>query len=197
VTDALAPARTVLSDVGFLVDDASPDMRGAEEAFTVLRGFVYAREFAEALRRDPAAYKQAIHDNTEYGLSLTTDQVGRAIETRTRVLRRVVRFLDDHRFLALPTVAVPPFPVSVEYPTEIAGTPMRDYTSWFATCSMIALTGLPAISVPAGFTDDGLPVGLQIVGRPKADVDVLRAAFAFQQATMLWHRHPPSAPAGA
>jgi amidase len=194
VTASLAPARRTLSDIGFSVVDAEPDLRGAQEAFDVLRGLVYAREFAEALRRDPAAYKQAIHDNTEYGLSLTTEQVGRAIETRTRVYNRAVRFLDEHRFLALPTVAVPPFPVSVEYPTEIAGTPMRDYTSWFATCSVIALTGLPSISVPAGFTSDEFPIGLQIVGRPKADVDVLRAAYAFQQATMLWQRHPPSIP---
>lgn len=190
VTAALEPARTVLMDIGFDVVDATPDFRGAEEAFTVLRGAVYAREFAEALRRDPDAYKSTIHENTEYGLSLSSEEIGRAVETETRVRNRVMRFLDEHRFLAIPTSAVPPFPVSTEYPTEIDGTPMRNYTSWFASCFLISLTGLPAISVPAGFTPDGLPVGLQIVGRHHADVDVLRAAFAFQQATMLWQRHP-------
>ncbi len=191
VTRVLSTARGTLSDIGFVVTDDAPSFRGADEAFQVLRGFVYAREFAEALRRDPDAYKATIHENTEYGLSLTTEQVGAAIETRTRVRNRVVKFLDEHRFLALPTAAVPPFPVSVEFPTEVAGKPMANYTSWFASCYLISLTGLPAISVPAGFTDDGLPIGLQIVGRPRADVDVLRAAFAFQQATMLWTRHPP------
>jgi amidase len=191
VTDALMSARETLSDIGFVVTDDAPSFRGADEAFTVLRGFVYAREFTEALRRDPDAYKAAIHENTEYGQSLTTEQVGAAIETRTRIRNRVVKFLEEHRFLALPTAAVPPFPVSVEYPTEVAGRPMANYTSWFASCYLISLTGLPAISVPAGFTPDGLPVGLQIVGRPKADVDVLRAAFAFQEATMLWTRNPP------
>lgn len=194
VTQVLSPARETLSDIGFALTDDSPSFRGADEAFTVLRGFVYAREFGEAIRRDPDAYKAAIHENTEYGLSLTTEQVGAAIETRTRVRNRVVKFLDKHRFLALPTAAVPPFPVSVEYPTEIAGRPMSNYTSWFASCYLISLTGLPAISVPAGFTPDGLPVGLQIVGRPKADVDVLRAAYAFQEATGWWRHAPPAPP---
>ena len=191
VTETLAPARSTLTDIGFDVIDAEPDVRGAEEAFTVLRGAVYARQFAEAIRRDPDAYKPTIHENTEYGLTLGAAEIGRAVETETRVRNRFRRFLDEHRFLALPTTAVPPFPVSVEYPSEIAGTPMRNYTSWFASCFIISLAGLPAISVPAGFTDDGLPIGLQIVGRSKADVDVLRAAYAFQQATMGWQRQPP------
>ena len=190
VTRALTHARSTLVDIGFEVIDAVPDFRGAEEAFTVLRGAVYAREFGEAIRRDADAYKETIHENTAYGLALTSEEIGRAIETQTRVRNRVTRFLDENRFLVIPTAAVPPFPVSIEYPTEIAGVPMRDYTSWFASCSIISLTGLPAISMPAGFTRGGLPVGLQIVGRSKADVDVLRAAYAFQQATMTWQRQP-------
>ena len=193
VTRALQPARAALESVGFVVEDAVPDFKGADEAFTVWRGFVFAREFAEALRRDPDSYKDTIHWNVEYGLSLGAEDIGRALETKTRLRNRVMKFLDTYRFLVLPTSAVPPFPISTEYPTEINGVAMADYTSWFASCYYISATELPSISVPGGFTDDGLPVGLQIVGRHHADLDVLRAAFAFQQATNHWKQRPPLA----
>ena len=190
VTKALAPARQVLEDIGFAVSDASPDFSGAEESFKVWRGYSYARQFAEPIKKNPDAYKETIRWNTEYGLTLTAADLGRAAETRTRLRQRVLRFLDKYRFLAIPTSAVPPFPISEEYPTEINGVPMENYTSWFASCYYISTVELPSISVPAGFTDDGLPVGLQIVGRHHADIDVLKAAFAFQQATELWKREP-------
>jgi len=190
VTTALAPARLVLEEIGFAVTDASPDFSGAEESFKVWRGYAFARRFADAIQRDPEAYKETIRWNTEYGLGLTTTDLGHAAASRTRLRERVLRFLDEHRFLAIPTSAVPPFPVTIEYPTEIDGVPMDDYTSWFASCYYISTVELPAISIPAGFTDDGLPVGLQIVGRHHADLDVLKAAYAFQQATELWKRTP-------
>ncbi|MDJ0790444.1 MAG: amidase family protein [Acidimicrobiia bacterium] len=192
VTTALQPARAALEDVGFTVIDAEPDFKGAEEVFQVFRGLSFVREFGDAVRSDPDSYKETIHWNTEYGRSLTAADIGKAAEARTRLFNRVARFLDEHRFLALPASAVPPFSVETEYPREIAGVKQENYTSWFACCYYISAIGLPAISVPAGFTDDGLPVGLQIVGRHRADLDVLRAAFVFQQATMLWQRHPPS-----
>ncbi len=195
VTRALAPARAVLEDIGFSVTEACPDFTGAEESFKVWRGYSYARQFGRAIESNPDAYKETIRWNTEYGLTLSSVDLGRASVARTELRERVLRFLDTHRFLAIPTSAVPPFPISIEYPTEINGVDMENYTSWFASCYYISALELPAISVPGGFTDDGLPIGLQIVGRHHADLDVLRAAFAFQQATMLWVK-TPSAIAG-
>jgi amidase len=192
VSETLRSARTVLERIGFSVTDAAPDFKEAEEVFQVLRGLMFVRDFGEAVRSDPDAYKDTIHWNVDYGRSLTVEDIGRASEARTRLFNRVHRFFDIHRFLALPAAAVEPFPVDVEYPTEIAGVRQDNYMSWLANCYSISAIGLPAISVPAGFTPAGLPVGLQIVGRSRADLDVLRAAFAFQQATMHWQRHPPS-----
>lgn len=193
VTETLQPAKAMLGKIGFDVIDAVPDMRDAEEAFKVWRGYVYAKDFGEAIRKDPGSYKESIRWNTQFGLSLTPEDIGRSIEARTRHRTRLMDFLDEHRFLAIPTAAVPPFSVDIEYPTEVNGVPMDNYTSWFATCYYISAAELPAISVPAGFTPDGLPVGLQIVGRHHADLDVLRAAFAFQQATEFWKQRPPVA----
>ena len=82
----------------------------------------------------------------------------------------------------MPVSQVPPFPVEEEYPTEVAGAPMTTYLDWMASCWTITVTGLPAISVPCGFTDDGLPVGLQLVGRRGEDLALLRLAHAFHRA---------------
>jgi amidase len=91
----------------------------------------------------------------------------------------------------LPTVAVPPFPVEQPYPTEINGKKLDDYTEWFYLTYGITLTGLPAISVPCGFTRSGLPVGLQLVGRRRQDAAVLTAAAAFEAAAPWAHHLPP------
>ncbi len=73
---------------------------------------------------------------------------------------------------------------------EINGVAMQTYIDWMKSCYLISATGLPAISVPAGFTEDGLPVGLQIVGRPRDEFSVLQLAQAFEQATQVWQRRP-------
>ena len=190
VTTALQPARQALEDIGFNVSEACPDFTGAEESFKVWRGYAYLRQFGDEVLRHPESYKDSIKWNVEYGRDLTVAELGAAASTRTRLRDRVLRFLDEYRFLAIPTSAVVPFPTSTEYPTEIDGTPMDNYTSWFASCYYISVLELPSISIPGGFTESGLPVGLQIVGRHHADVDVLKAAFAFQEATEHWRRRP-------
>jgi amidase len=96
----------------------------------------------------------------------------------------------DHEFLLLPTVQVPPFDVNQPYIREINGVAMQTYIDWMRSCYYITVTGLPAISVPCGFTEDGLPVGLQIVGRHHDDFGVLQLAHAFEQATGFGQRRP-------
>ena len=98
--------------------------------------------------------------------------------------------MQTYEYLLLPTVQVPPFSVDKAYPTEINGQAMNTYVDWMMTCAYITVTGLPAISVPCGFTDDGLPIGLQIVGRPYADFEVLQLAYAFQEATLFYRQKP-------
>ena len=102
--------------------------------------------------------------------------------------------MEGHELLVRPTTSVQPFPVDQPYPTEINGTKLEHYIHWAFMTYGFTLTGLPAISVPAGFTRGGLPVGLQIVGRRRREVDVLRAAAAFEAAAPWAHRIPPLAP---
>jgi len=130
--------------------------------------------------------------NVEQGRALTGPDIGRAARLRSEIYRRVHDFFAEYEFLLLPVSQVPPFPADIPYPTEINGTPMTTYIEWMRTCSRITVTGHPAVSVPAGFTAEGLPVGLQIVGRARDDWGVLQLAHAFESATNHWRRRPES-----
>jgi amidase len=100
------------------------------------------------------------------------------------------RFLERYEFLLCPVNQLPPFPIDEEWPREVAGVRMNNYLDWMKSCYYITITSHPAISVPAGFTPEGLPVGLQIVGRYRDDFGVLQLAHAFEQATQSWKRRP-------
>jgi amidase len=129
--------------------------------------------------------------DVEHGLALTTRDISRSEILRSALWQRMRTFMNGRDLLVLPTVALQPFPVEQSYPTEINGKPLDSYFQWFSLTYGITLTGLPAISVPCGFTRNGLPVGLQIVGRRRQEVAVLRAAAAFEAAAPWASRIPP------
>src|SRR5262249_57397390 len=116
--------------------------------------------------------------------------IARSETLRSVLCQRVNAFMATRDLLVLPTVAIPPFPVEQAYPTEINGRPLEHYWQWFLLTYGITLTGLPAISVPCGFTRSRLPVGLQIVGRRRQDAAVLQAAAAFEAAAPWADRLP-------
>ena len=110
--------------------------------------------------------------------------------TRTNIYRQVVTFFDKYDALLLPTAQVPPFPAEQDWVHEINGQPMETYIDWMTVCCAISVTGLPAISVPGGFTEEGLPIGLQIVGRPRGEFELLQLAHAFEGETEHYRRRP-------
>ena len=183
-------SRRVFEELGCDVDDGEPDFAGVDGIFQTLRAW----GFAESRRDDLAAHRDLMKDtviwNTELGLDLTARQIGEAQNARTELYRRVMAFLEPYEFLILPVSQVAPFPVEEEWVREINGVRMETYIDWMATTYAITCTGLPAISVPCGFTPDGLPIGLQIVGRQHRDFDVLQLAHAFEQATQYARRRP-------
>jgi len=121
--------------------------------------------------------------NIEQGLKLSIGDVARAERKRSELWPKVKSFFDRHDFLLTPTVPIPPFPAETIYPKEIGGKPMESYIDWVMLTYAITLMGLPAISVPCGWTKQGLPVGLQIVGRRLGEAYLLRAAAAFEHAS--------------
>jgi amidase len=193
VTAALAPRRQTLAALCCVVDDAEPDLAGAREVFQVFRAWQFATRYAALLAEHRDRMKDTVVWNIEEGLRLSGRDVGQAEVARTRLYHRMREFMATYEFLVLPVAQVPPFDVSVPYPTEIDGVQLSTYIDWMRVCSDITVTGHPAISVPGGFTGDGLPVGLQIVGRHQDDWGVLQLAHAVEEATGLWRRHPPMA----
>ena len=135
--------------------------------------------------------KETVVWNVERGLPLSGADVARAEEERTLIYHRVRRFMERYDYLVLPVSQVPPFPVEIDWVRAVDGVPMETYIDWMATCYAITVTELPAVSVPAGFTPAGLPVGLQIVGRRHQDLAVLQLAHAFEGATGHGLRRPP------
>jgi amidase len=128
--------------------------------------------------------------NIEQGLALDGAKLARAEILRTGLYQRMRAFLEQYEFLLGPVNQLAPFPVETEFPTEIAGVKLGNYLDWMKSCYYVTITSHPAISVPAGFTTDGLPVGLQIVGRYRDDFGVLQLAHAFEQETQVFATRP-------
>jgi amidase len=189
VTAALEETRPFLERI-CRVEEAEPDLSDADEAFHVLRAVRFARHFAEVVRAHPGLAKDTVVWNVEEGLALDAERISRARATRTEIVNRMAAFLDDYDALALPASLVPPFPVEVEWPREIDGTAMTTYLDWMRACTRISVTGHPAISIPFAFTPEGLPVGLQLVGRYGDEAGLLRLAAAIEAAIGASARRP-------
>jgi amidase len=190
VTAVLDAQRATFEALGCHVADGEPDFAEARHVFQVQRALNFARRYAPLLELHRHQIKDTVIWNTEEGLKLTAREIGEADVERTRLYHRVREFMERHEFLLLPAAQVPPFDVTQPYVTEINGVPLPTYIDWMRVCSDITVTGLPAISVPAGFTEEGLPVGLQIVGRHQDEWGVLQLAHAFEQATGFHRRRP-------
>lgn len=174
-------ARARFEAMGCAVSDATPDMAEADFVFATLRAWSFHAGMAETLRLHRDKLKATIVGNIEAGGRLSGADIAEAERQRTTLYHKLRAFFADYDCLVLPTVQVPPFAVACEYPTEIAGTPMGSYIDWMRSCSWISACGLPAISVPCGATSDGLPIGLQIVGRYRDDWGLLQVAHAFER----------------
>lgn len=195
VTAVSNGARPIFAALGCDVVDGEPDLGGVDELFQTLRAAGYAAALRRDLERGRAAMKDTVVWNIERGLALTPADLERAARIEAALDARVASFFGSHDFLALPTVQVLPFAVEIEWPRAIEGVPMGTYVDWMATCYAISCLKTPAISVPCGFSPQGLPVGLQLVGQRGRDLEVLQLARAFEQATRHGSRRPAIAAA--
>ena len=193
VREVLAASRATLEAMGCIVEDALPDLAGADEIFQILRAWNFESAHGTLSAKHRGQMKQTVIWNIEEGQRLTGADVGRAECLRTELFHRLRAFFERYDFIAGPVAQVLPFDVSIEYPSAIDGVPMANYIEWMKSCYLVSATGLPALSVPAGFSRAGLPVGLQLIGRHRDDFGLLQLGHAFEQATGGGRRRPPTA----
>ncbi|MEW5978666.1 MAG: amidase [Acidobacteriota bacterium] len=190
VIEVIEKALPVFKDLGCEIEEAHPDFTGSAEIFQVLRAAAFAHRGADDLVKHRDLMKDTVIWNIEQGLKLSALQVARAQAQRAALFQRVREFLTRFDYLLLPVSQVVPFPIEVEWVKEIEGAAMETYIDWMMSCSLITLTEHPALSVPSGFTTEGLPIGLQIVGPYRQEYAVLQLAYAFEQATRTGDRRP-------
>jgi amidase len=190
VRDVLSAAVTALGSNGWQVREAAPYLAAADEVFRVMRALYLAARFGDLLRDHRSQIKQTLAANIELGQRLTGDEVANAYRQRGMVFSRMQDLLSSHDVLALPTVQVAPFPADQEWVASIAGVPQATYIDWLRSCSRVTVTAHPAVSIPAGFTADGLPVGLQLIGRLGSDYRLLDIAKEIEEVLGATSRIP-------
>jgi amidase len=183
--------RKVFEDLGCRVEDAEPDFAGVPEAFATLRYVGNYTQYAPLVRERPEWVKDTIRFEVAEAERLTGPEIGRALSRQARMYDESRRFFERFDYFVLPVTQVAPFDVDTPYPTRIGDVAMGNYIDWMRACWYITMMANPAMSVPAGFTPGGLPVGLQIVGRHRGEWSLLQMGHAFEQATRHGRRRPP------
>jgi amidase len=185
VRDIAGAAARRFAALGTAVEEKSPDFRGSAEIFQTLRAVRFVASYAPLLAEHRARLKPEVIWNIEKGQRLDAEAIGRAARERLALWKRVAAFFADYDLLVTPTVIVPPFEVEKRYVTEVAGRRFDNYVDWLGMTYAITLTECPALSLPCGFTRSGLPVGLQLVGRPRGEAALLGAAASLEAALAL------------
>ncbi len=193
VRAVLDAQRRTFEDLGLIVEEAAPDLPDADSVFLTIRAFRTAANYSLLLEQYRELLKPEAIEEIELGQALTRDAVAQAMVRHGQLLDRMRRFEERYAFTLCAVNQLPPFDAKLDWPKQIAGVAMEHYIAWQKSCYWITATFRPAISVPAGFTPDGLPVGIQIVGSYRDDFGVLQLGHAFEQATKVGLRRPPLA----
>jgi amidase len=191
VMTAFRAQRKVFESLGCIVEEAEPDMKDAAECFQAWRHWMYELQLGDLVDAHPDQVNAYGHFHVEEGRKLTGPYLARIEAKRSALYQRMRQFMERYAFLLLPVNQVLPFDVNTRYPTEIAGVKMEDYIAWMKSTYYISTVGNPAMSVPCAFSEDGLPIGIQIVGRHNDDFGVLQMGYAFEQATQIGKERPP------
>ena len=196
VLQAYDAARPGVESLGVELREAVPSLQGADEVFRTLRGWHMATTIGDLVERAGDGVVAMVRENVAYGRTVTAAQVAGAQQRRTVLLSAAALFFEQHEFLLLPVSQVLPFDAAQPWVREIEGEPMPDYLGWMRSVSLLSVLRVPAASVPVGFTGTGLPVGLQVVGRPGDDLGVLQVAHALEQVFDAGSRAPDLAALG-
>ena len=190
IAEVCRGATKVFKDIGAELTDEIPDFGGVLEAFQTLRAVLFAVMMEPILKQHRDRIAPEIVGNIERGLNISPSQIFEAERIRIELFKRVLDFFETHDFLVCPAASIAPFPVDQRYITEIDGKPCETYIDWFSITFALTMTACPTISVPCGFTSEGLPVGVQIMGKPRGEAALLQVAKQFEQAIGMSNKLP-------
>ncbi|MDE0309235.1 MAG: amidase family protein [Acidiferrobacterales bacterium] len=168
-----------------IIEEKCSDFAGAIESFNVLRGASFAMNFAQEYSQNRDLLKPEIVWNIEQGMKLSADDIGQAQRTQARIFESLAEFFDQYDLLVSPCAIVEPFDVDQRYVESIGEYVFSNYFEWIAITFAITLTGCPTLALPAGFTDSGLPVGIQITAPPRGEPSLLSAGYLLEQETTI------------
>lgn len=190
VRSVLESQRQTFEDLGCIVEEACPDLSGADQIFLDVRFWSSFNLLGPLLKSHRSQLKPEAIWQLEAGARVTATDLAQAMIRHSELLERMRQFQATYEFLLCAVNQLPPFDATLDWPKAIEGVKMENYVAWMKSAYWISTTFCPAISVPAGFTPDGLPVGIQIVGRYRDDLGVLQLGHAFEQATRIGERRP-------
>ncbi|MGB5132906.1 MAG: amidase [Steroidobacteraceae bacterium] len=190
VRSVIEAQRAIFERLGCIVEEACPDLAGADEVFLTIRAWQSWSSLGPLLEKHRAEMKLEAVQEIEAGSRLSGSDIANAMIRHAEIMERMRRFQEMYEFTVCAVNQLPPFDATIDWPKEIEGTPMTHYIAWMKTAYRITATFCPAVSVPAGFTAEGLPVGIQIVGRHRDDLGLLQIAHAYEQATNVGRRRP-------
>lgn len=182
VDECIRAALNLLEKNGAVVDELSPELAELDHTYHTLRGLLWATIFKHAPAAITDSCKQTLKENTAFGRALTVDDVVDANLNRTTMFNNMLKLFQTHEVLALPTVGCMPHLQSEEWVHEIGGQTLTGYMDWLRYAFLATVAGLPAISVPVGLGPNGLPVGMQLIGKPRGEAALLAAARAVEMA---------------
>lgn len=193
VASVFEGAVTAIAGAGAGVTRSAPDFSGAQQAFETLRAAMLFHDFGPLLDRPGSMLSPTVRWNVERGRGIAANDVIAAEVARGRIYQSCIALFDDVDFLLTPSASVLPFPLDQEEILEIAGKPLRNIVDYLTITYAVSLTGLPAMSIPCGWTGDGLPVGMQIVGPPRSEAALLAFGRRLEHDLSFRHRFPGGA----
>lgn len=195
IADLCAEALRVFEQEGAVIETLAPPFAAERlwQSWTTLRSWAVGASLAPVMAdaESRARLKPEAVWEAERGAALSGTALQAASVVRSDWFRRAADLFDRFDILALPTAQVWPFAAGIDWPHEIAGHAMDTYHRWMEVVIPASVIGLPVVAVPAGFGPQGLPMGLQLIGRRGADRALLRAAATYHAATDWPGRCPP------
>ncbi|SMX83714.1 amidase [Brevibacterium aurantiacum] len=191
VAEVVGNSETVLTGLGAQLSHEAPALDDAAEVFRLARAYEFAKNYGHLIVDHADQMKSTLRGNIQAGLDLGAEDLFALDAARARLWVAMQDYFSRHDVLVTTTSQVKPFDAELDYPDALNGKPISDYMAWVHATSLISATGCPAISVPAGFSATGLPVGLQFIGPVGADARVLKVAQAFERVTNHAQTHPP------